>query len=64
MSARRCCWCDRPALAKVKGGAYKSIKDHDLCRQCFERQLARATARRIPPARPRGPQVPMPELLD
>lgn len=63
MSTPRCRWCTRPALAKV-GNTYKAIKDHDLCRQCFERQLARQAAKRIPPARPRGPQVPMPELLE
>ena len=63
MSAPRCRWCDRPALAKVNG-RYKRSKDHDLCRQCFESVMDKKAARSIPPARPRGPQVPMPELLE
>lgn len=61
MKPVRCRWCGRSVLVRVNG-RYKTSKDHDLCQQCWESQLAKRAPKR--PTQPRGPQVPMPELLE
>jgi hypothetical protein len=33
-----CVWCrKRPALAQVRGGSWRVVKHHDMCRQCWRR---------------------------
>lgn len=62
--SRSCRWCRRPVLVQRRDGQYVSMKDHDLCDQCWRKMLAKKSGRHIPPPPRRGPQVPMPELLD
>ena len=47
-----CAWChQRPALACVRGGSWRVIKRHDVCRQCWRSFVDALAAARLRPRR-------------